>query len=309
VGTLRDAVAMLGESGLEQLRSVLRSLIRERRSFPVDETIVVQGEHQRMVARVGIGRIPGGFVVTWRNETAEKALVTMAGELAEGLAGDGAALAEVGDALADAAAGCNAQAEVVSSGVAEMTVSIEEISRNTSSAVSSTADAVTSARAATESVERLSAYSAEIGSISNLIITIAEQTNLLALNATIEAARAGEAGKGFAVVANEVKELASGTAQASANINRMIETIQAGSAAAAQAIADIVARITELEEQQTTIAAAVEEQSATAGGIAGASGGMAVSAQGTAESVGGVRAAAASLADRAARLRELLGGL
>jgi Methyl-accepting chemotaxis protein (MCP) signalling domain len=319
LGTLRDAVAVLGERGLEQLREVLRSLIRERRTFPVHETITVQGEGQgegdgqgegqQMVARVGIGRIPGGFVVTWRNGTAEKALVTIAGELADGLAGDGAALTEVGRSLAGAAAGCSGQAGVVSSGIAEMTASIEEIGRNTTSAVSSTANAVTSARAATESVERLSASSAEIGSISNLIISIAEQTNLLALNATIEAARAGEAGKGFAVVADEVKELASATARASANINRMIETIQAGSAAAAAAIADIVTRIGELEEQQTTIAAAVEQQSATAGGISGASSGMADSAQATADSVGGVNAAAVSLADRAARLRELLAGL
>jgi methyl-accepting chemotaxis protein len=186
---------------------------------------------------------------------------------------------------------------------------VEEISRNTSSAVTSTANAVASARAATGSVERLSTYSAEIGSISKLIISIAEQTNLLALNATIEAARAGEAGKGFAVVANEVKELASGTAQASANINRMIETVQAGSAAAVEAIADIVARISELEEQQATIAAAVEEQSATAAGISEATGGLAGAAQTTADSVSGVRSAVGSLAGRTGRLRELLADL
>ena len=309
VDTLKDAVATLGEGGLERLRAVLRSVIRERRNFPVDETVVVQGDSQQMVARLGIGRIAGGYVVTWRNETSEKALVTMAGELAEALAEDGAALASVGDVLTDAAAGCSTQAEVVSSGVAEMSVSIEEISRNTSSAVSSTANAVVSARAATDSVARLSAYSAEIGSISNLIISIAGQTNLLALNATIEAARAGEAGKGFAVVANEVKELASGTAQASANINRMIETIQDGSAAAVEAISDIVARISELEEQQTTIAAAVEEQSATAAGISAATGGLAGSAETTADSVSGVRSAVGSLAGRAGRLRELLADL
>jgi Methyl-accepting chemotaxis protein (MCP) signalling domain len=307
--TLRDAVAMLGERGLDQLRAALRKVIAQSTRFPLNDTIVIEGETQRMVARLGIGQIPGGFVVTWRNETAEAALVTMAGELADGLADDGVSLAAVGDMLAGTAAECSEQAGAMSTSTGELTASIDEISRNTSSAVTSTTTAVRSAQAATESVQRLSTYSAEIGSISQLIISIAEQTNLLALNATIEAARAGEAGKGFAVVANEVKELAKGTAEATAKINRMIETIQEGSGAAVEAISDILVRITELEEQQTTIAAAVEEQSATAGALSGATRGMAASAQTTAEAVSGVRTAVGSLTDRADRLRGLLADL
>ncbi|WP_369292641.1 methyl-accepting chemotaxis protein [Bradyrhizobium yuanmingense] len=68
----------------------------------------------------------------------------------------------------------------------------------------------------------LAAAAERIGSVVQLIAAIAQQTNLLALNATIEAGRVGEAGKGFAIVAQEVKSLASQTAQATVEISGQI---------------------------------------------------------------------------------------
>ncbi|KGH44888.1 chemotaxis protein, partial [Modestobacter caceresii] len=82
-------------------------------------------------------------------------------------------------------------------------------------------------------------------------------------NATIEAARAGEAGKGFAVVASEVKELAQETARATEDISRRVEAIQADTAGAVDAIGEISTVIGQINDFQATIAAAVEEQTAT----------------------------------------------
>lgn len=161
-------------------------------------------------------------------------------------------------------------AEVVSSNVStvaagseEMGVSIREIASNANEAAQVASRAVNVADATNATVSKLGESSREIGNVIKVITSIAEQTNLLALNATIEAARAGEAGKGFAVVANEVKDLAQETAKATEDIARRVEAIQADTGGAVEAIEQISLIIGQINDFQTTIASAVEEQTAT----------------------------------------------
>ncbi|MBS7421176.1 methyl-accepting chemotaxis protein [Pseudomonas syringae] len=137
-------------------------------------------------------------------------------------------------------------------------------------------------------VQRLAGQSNDISKVLAVIRTIAEQTNLLALNAAIEAARAGEQGRGFAVVADEVRALAHRTQQSTQEIEQMIGAVLEGSEQATRsmqesctgaqdtlgvaheagvALDEIARRIEEINDMNTLIATASEEQAQVARSI------------------------------------------
>jgi methyl-accepting chemotaxis protein len=81
-------------------------------------------------------------------------------------------------------------------------------------------------------IVHLSEQSQAIGEIIASVNDLAEQSNVLAVNAAIEAAKAGEHGKGFAVVAQEVKNLATQSKQATAQVRSILGLIQKATTAA-----------------------------------------------------------------------------
>lgn len=148
-------------------------------------------------------------------------------------------------------------------------------------AVSATNALVSNVADISERIKTLGVDSDNIGSIIDVINDIADQTNLLALNAAIEAARAGDQGRGFAVVADEVRTLAQRTQTSTTEIRQTIERLQNGtrSAVAAmiksreeaeqagnkasevnKAFEDITQSVAAINQMNTHIASASEEQ-------------------------------------------------
>ncbi|MGE3333012.1 MAG: methyl-accepting chemotaxis protein [Rhodospirillaceae bacterium] len=165
-------------------------------------------------------------------------------------------------AVAAASEQAASNVQTVAAATEELTSSIKEIGRQVTQSSQVASKAVEEANKAKDMVRGLDDSAQKIGKVVALITDIAEQTNLLALNATIEAARAGEAGKGFAVVASEVKNLANQTAKATEEIAAQINDIQGATKSSVGAIESIFETIGQIDQISTTIASAIEEQTA-----------------------------------------------
>jgi methyl-accepting chemotaxis protein len=118
----------------------------------------------------------------------------------------------------------------------ETAASLEEITSTVTSntknieKMSSLAQEVTNSsnlgeKLANQTAQAMDEINQEVTAITeaiSIIDQIAFQTNILSLNAAVEAATAGEAGRGFAVVAQEVRNLASRSAEAAKDIKEIV---------------------------------------------------------------------------------------
>jgi methyl-accepting chemotaxis protein len=169
---------------------------------------------------------------------------------------------------------------------------------------------------AVEAMRRIESDSDEISEIIAVIDGIAFQTNLLALNAGVEAARAGPAGSGFAVVASEVRALAQRSADAARDVKTRItgSSEQVGQGVrlvtdTGQALAQIVARISEVSDLVSGIAAAADAQATRLQQVNTAVSEMDHVTQQNAAMVEQTTAAARHLAEDAANLCRRMGAL
>jgi methyl-accepting chemotaxis protein len=212
-------------------------------------------------------------------------------------------------AVSAATTEASANVSTVAAASEEMSASIAEISRQVAASSGAAHSAVGETDAAASTVQELAKAAEEIGDIVRLISDIAGQTNLLALNATIEAARAGDAGKGFAVVASEVKSLANQTGRAAEDITSRIQRIQSVTGDAVKAMDGVRSTIGKVEQIATTIASAVEEQSAATREISGNAGQAAAGTDEVARNVERVKNAAGDAGSAAGQVLDASGEL
>ncbi|RXJ79087.1 methyl-accepting chemotaxis protein [Arcobacter sp. F2176] len=151
---------------------------------------------------------------------------------------DGVSLKQSADNLSNSVRTISSNATKQAASLEETAASIEEITSNIEqtnikaqqmhSISNETKDSATKGKQlATDTATSMDDINNTVLNISEaitMIDQIAFQTNILSLNAAVEAATAGEAGKGFAVVAQEVRNLASRSAEVAKDIKNLVET-------------------------------------------------------------------------------------
>ncbi|MCZ4499412.1 MAG: chemotaxis protein [Marmoricola sp.] len=292
----KETAAREAAAELSRKVDLVLEVVRAAAEGDLTQEIPVSGDDAIGQLAAGLGSLLGTLRGSMTNIGTTADTLAVASEqltiLSQGM-GDGAtATSDRAASASGASVQVSASIQTVATAAEEMTASIREIAKNATEAATVATGAVGVASSAQGTVASLGESSAEIGQVIKVITSIAQQTNLLALNATIEAARAGDAGKGFAVVANEVKELAKETARATEDIGQKIEAIQSDTQGAVAAIAEISEVIGRINDIQTTIASAVEQQTATTNEIARSVTEAAAGANGIAEDVTQVASAA-----------------
>ncbi|MCK5110452.1 MAG: nitrate- and nitrite sensing domain-containing protein [Arcobacteraceae bacterium] len=112
--------------------------------------------------------------------------------------------------------------EEITANISSSTQSVTKMAQYANSVTTSVSSGQVLANKTANSMEEINKEVSSISEAITVVDQIAFQTNILSLNAAVEAATAGEAGKGFAVVAQEVRNLASRSADAANEIKALV---------------------------------------------------------------------------------------
>ena len=204
-------------------------------------------------------------------------LATTAQTMAESVQDANAAVIEMGDSIeqiASAAAQSADYAKTMATLNAETSKLVVAVSDSNAKSVESMQNISTLTKQCNEAVVK-------IEEAAGMISSIAGQTSLLALNASIEAARAGEAGRGFSVVAENIKDLATQSADSAQEIGGLVKDIvdkvdqcvKASKEATdvmneqSDLVSEVTDKVTELSEAVDTVASNVDIIAASAGDL------------------------------------------
>ena len=252
----------------------------------------VVSEVSQILEDISKGKYDHTEVRTYKGDFApiSKALNIILNNLNEIFTSINESAAQVESGSSEVANGAQALAQGATeqaSSVEELSSQIEEVSKKVqenSTGITAIASEMNSAASQAETgneqmnemltaMNNIATSSEEIGKIIKVIDNIAFQTNILALNASVEAARAGAAGKGFAVVAEEVRNLASRSADAAKQTSVLIASstgkVQDGLTLAdntakalseiAESIQTINTKINDIENASTAQATAISQ--------------------------------------------------
>ncbi|GHB18696.1 methyl-accepting chemotaxis protein [Salinicola rhizosphaerae] len=278
-----DTLAMLGVGlGVIVLGVIVSWLLGTSLSRPLQRL----AERMREIAS-GDGDLTQRLPVRGRNESAELAIQFNAfadkmqhvlqdvRESSESVRLASGEIASGSDDLSRRTDSMAASLQQTSASMEELTSTVEHTAQSARQVDQLAVSATDAARRGGEVVgdvvttmDEIEASSRQIADIVTTMNGIAFQTNLLALNASVEAARAGEQGKGFAVVAQEVRNLASRSADAAQQIKALVDAAsgktQLGAERvrhAGEAMEEIVASIARVTDVLGEISAATQEQS------------------------------------------------